>query len=86
MSRLRPESWKKTWRLAPTTKLLTDHEIAVLDFIAKGLSGPQMATELGVQVTTIETYRYRIRKKLGLRTRREVIEFARAFDRMRNRP
>jgi two-component system response regulator NreC len=67
--------------------LLSTREAAVLDLVARGYTGPEIAAELGLRVGTVETYRHRIRKKLGLRSRAEVIEFARsARYRFRERP
>lgn len=59
------------------TELLSDREAAVLALMARGYTGPEIAAELGVRVGTVESYRHRIRKKLGLRSRAEVTEFAR---------
>jgi DNA-binding NarL/FixJ family response regulator len=57
---------------------LSARETAVLDRIALGYTGPQIAAELGLRIGTVETYRHRIRKKLGLKSRAEVTQFARS--------
>jgi DNA-binding NarL/FixJ family response regulator len=36
----------------------------------------QVADELGVSVKTVETYRARLGRKLGLRTRADLVRFA----------
>lgn len=67
--------------------LLSEREAAVLQLVARGYTGPQIAAELGVQLGTVESYRHRLRAKLGLRSRAEVTEFARAASRrLRKRP
>jgi DNA-binding NarL/FixJ family response regulator len=58
--------------------LLSDRETAVLELVSRGYTGPEIARQLGVRVGTVESYRHRIRQKLGLRSRAEVTEFARA--------
>lgn len=57
---------------------LSEREARVLDLLARGYTGPQIAVELGVRVGTVESYRHRIRKKLGLKSRSEITQFARA--------
>ncbi len=66
--------------------LLSDRETAVLNLVSLGYTGRQIATELGLRVGTVESYRHRIRKKLGLRSRAEVTEFARASAKLRDPP
>jgi len=57
---------------------LSEREARVLDLLARGYTGPQIAVEMGVRVGTVESYRHRIRKKLGLKSRAEITQFARA--------
>lgn len=57
---------------------LSERESRVMDLLALGYTGPQIAVELGVRVGTVESYRHRIRKKLGLKSRAEITQFARA--------
>lgn len=57
---------------------LSEREARVLDLLARGYTGPQIAIEMGVRVGTVESYRHRIRKKLGLKSRSEITQFARA--------
>ncbi len=65
-------------RDAPGAFHLSARENAVLDLIARGYTGPEIATALGVRVGTVEAYRHRIRKKLGVKSRAEITEFARS--------
>ena len=57
---------------------LSEREARVLELLARGYTGPQIAVELGVRVGTVESYRHRIRKKLGLKSRAEITQFAQA--------
>jgi DNA-binding NarL/FixJ family response regulator len=57
---------------------LSEREARVLDLLARGYTGPQIAVEMGVRVGTVESYRHRIRKKLGLKSRAEMTQFAQA--------
>ena len=59
------------------SSLLSEKEGLVLELVARGYTGPQIAVELGVRVGTVESYRHRIRQKLGLKSRAEVTDFAR---------
>lgn len=63
--------------LLQRSSVLSQGEGRVLELIARGYTGPQIAVELGVCVGTVESYRHRIRRKLGLKSRAEVMDFAR---------
>ena len=45
---------------------LADRELEVFDLVGRGLTTRQIATQLGLGVTTVETYRARIKEKLNL--------------------
>src|SRR5438132_1425171 len=45
---------------------LTDRELAVFELIGEGRTTREIGARLGVSVVTIETYRARIKEKLGL--------------------
>lgn len=57
-------------------KGLSDKEREVLKLIAQGRTYKEMAKLLSVSVKTIETYRERIKEKLGLTTRAEMVRYA----------
>jgi len=63
----------------PPRVRLSLREARVLDLVSRGYTGPQIAVELGVSSGTVDSYRHRIRKKLGLKSRSAVTAFARAF-------
>jgi DNA-binding NarL/FixJ family response regulator len=46
--------------------LLADRELEVFRLIGKGVKTAEIAAELHLSIKTIETYRDRIRQKLGL--------------------
>lgn len=57
-------------------ELLTDRELRVFEFLGMGYSTRQIAASLHVGITTVETYRARIKQKLGLRTGPELLRHA----------
>jgi DNA-binding NarL/FixJ family response regulator len=57
-------------------KELSRREREVLRLLAQGHSNQQTADQIGVSVKTVETYRTRLREKLGLKGRAELYRFA----------
>jgi DNA-binding NarL/FixJ family response regulator len=55
---------------------LTEREREVLHLTAEGLTGPQIATSLGISPRTAETHRANILKKLQLRGKTDLVHFA----------
>jgi DNA-binding NarL/FixJ family response regulator len=55
---------------------LTERELAVLKGISAGLSYKEIAHELGIGVKSVETYRARLARKLGLTSRAELVRYA----------
>jgi DNA-binding NarL/FixJ family response regulator len=55
---------------------LTDRELQVFEMIGQGLSTRQIAEKLNLDVSTIETYRARIKDKLNLRDSVELLQYA----------
>jgi DNA-binding NarL/FixJ family response regulator len=55
---------------------LSDRELEVFRLIGQGLRTQEVAHELHLSVKTIETYRDRIREKLGLRDGTELVRYA----------
>ena len=56
--------------------LLSKREREVFERLARGQTQRAVAEELGLSVKTVETYRARIRDKLGLHTRADLVAFA----------
>jgi DNA-binding NarL/FixJ family response regulator len=59
--------------------LLSEREREVFRLAAAGLSNRDIARELCVSLKTVETHRYRINKKLGLRSGAQLVRFAARF-------
>ena len=56
---------------------LSNREAEVLRFIALGLTNAEIAERLFVSVRTVETHRAHIQQKLDIRSRAELVRFAR---------
>lgn len=56
---------------------LSEREAEILRFLALGYTNAEMAEMLKLSVRTVETYRYRLQQKVGLRTRAELARLAR---------
>ena len=55
---------------------LSDRELETFELIGRGLSTRQVAQRMHVSPKTVETYRARIKEKLGLNSFAEVIQRA----------
>lgn len=55
---------------------LSERETAVLRLIAQGYTNKEIASQLGLSVKTVETYKSRSMEKLGLRSRVDIIRIA----------
>jgi DNA-binding CsgD family transcriptional regulator len=56
--------------------VLSARERTVLERIARGFSGPEVADQLGITVKTVDTYRHRINEKLGVHHRSDYVRIA----------
>jgi two-component system response regulator NreC len=56
--------------------VLSARERTVLERIARGFSGPEVAGQLGITVKTVDTYRHRIHEKLGVHHRSDYVRIA----------
>jgi DNA-binding NarL/FixJ family response regulator len=56
---------------------LSDRETEILRFLALGYTNSEMATMMALSIRTVETYRYRLQQKVGLRTRAQLARLAR---------
>jgi len=56
--------------------LLTDRELQIFELIGKGQSTRQIAASLHIHVSTVETYRARIKEKLGLKDGLDLLQHA----------
>lgn len=55
---------------------LSSREREVLQQVARGFTNQQIADEVGLSVKTIESYRARLMKKLGLKERSDLVRLA----------
>ena len=55
---------------------LTPRELDVLRMVGKGMTSKRMATELGLTVSSVDTYLRTIYRKLGATNRGEAVNFA----------
>jgi len=62
---------------APDVHGLSPREQEVLQGITRGYTNREMAERMGISVKTVEGYRARLRNKLGVDTRAELVELAR---------
>ena len=63
-------------RRALTGGQLSARETEVLRLIALGYTNVEIATQLGVSPRTVETHRAHVHRKLGVRTRAELVRYA----------
>ncbi|HEY1303004.1 MAG TPA: response regulator transcription factor [Vicinamibacterales bacterium] len=57
-------------------ELLTDRERQVLQLLAEGKTNKEVATTLDLGVSTVETHRMNLMKKLGIRNTAELVLYA----------
>ena len=62
--------------LSDTYHLLTDREKEVLQLLAEGRSNKEVATVLGLSLSTIETHRGNLMQKLNLHNTAEIVLYA----------
>ena len=58
------------------TSKLSARELAVLQYLVRGYTSKEIASELGLKAATVDTYRNRVVKKLGTRSRPELVRVA----------
>jgi DNA-binding NarL/FixJ family response regulator len=59
--------------------LLTDRELQVFELMGGGLSTREIAAMLHIDMSTVETYRARIKEKLNLKSTSELLQYAIRF-------
>jgi DNA-binding NarL/FixJ family response regulator len=57
---------------------LTAREAEVLKLVALGLAAKEIASQLGVSVKSVETFKARGAEKIGLKTRADIVRYAAA--------
>ena len=61
-----------------TSSSLTGRESEVLKLIATGLTTKEIASQLDLSLSSIETYKTRATEKLGIKSRAEIVRYAAA--------
>jgi DNA-binding NarL/FixJ family response regulator len=63
---------------SPATQFesLSERERSVLRLVAEGYNGPEIGVRLGINAKTVDTYKQRIERKLGLSHRSDYVRFA----------
>lgn len=64
------------WPIGNNSQKLSKRESAVLRLVAWGKTNKQIGPELGISAKTVETYRLRVMRKLGLKTREGFVQYA----------
>jgi len=62
---------------SPAVDQLSEREREVLRQVANGYTNQQIADDIGLSVKTVESYRTRLMRKLGLRERADLVRVAR---------
>jgi LuxR family maltose regulon positive regulatory protein len=65
--------------MEPLAEPLSESEIRVLRYLPTNLSAPEIAAELYLSVSTIKTHIQHVYGKLGVHSRAEAVERARAL-------
>ena len=65
---------------------LTDRELEVFDLIGRGLTTREIAGQLGLGITTVDTYKTRIREKLNLENSAQLRFAASRWVQLREQP
>lgn len=55
---------------------LTDRELEVLQWIGKGHTSREIATQINISIKTVESHREKLKEKLGLRSAPELVRYA----------
>jgi two-component system response regulator NreC len=63
--------------LPPDTEALTPRETQVLKLIVQGYTNRQIGEQLTISIRTVESHRANLSEKLGLRSRVELVRYAR---------
>lgn len=72
------EKYASSGRSKPTDPLneLSNRELQVLNLVGRGQSTREVAENLNLSVKTVESHRQRIKKKLGLQTASQLVQYA----------
>ena len=60
--------------------MITKYQLEFVKMLEEGLSQQEIADKLFVDVETIKQYYYRLRKKLNIKTKQELIDYYKGVD------
>ena len=61
----------------PQGKPLTDREVQIMSLVANGYTNKEIANNLAISVKTVETHKANSMQKLDLKSRAEIVDYAR---------
>ena len=67
----------KVYKGEPQGKPLSQREIQVLSLVANGYTNKEIANELAISVKTVESHKTNSMQKLDLKSRAEIVDYAR---------
>lgn len=66
-----------TWKGDPHGKPLSEREVQVMSLVANGFTNKEIANKLAISVKTVESHKANSMQKLDLRSRAEIVDYAR---------
>jgi DNA-binding NarL/FixJ family response regulator len=76
LSLLQKKYFKYQEKNEPGSVAITKREQEIIDFVAKGMSSPQIAEKLCISVRTVQTHRANIMKKLDVSNSAGLVRYA----------
>ena len=66
-----------TWKGDPQGKPLSEREVQVISLVANGYTNKEIANKLAISVKTVESHKANSMQKLDLKSRAEIVDYAR---------
>lgn len=66
-----------TWKGDPHGKPLSEREVQVVSLVANGYTNKEIANKLAISVKTVESHKANSMQKLDLKSRAEIVDYAR---------
>lgn len=66
-----------TWKGDPQGRPLSEREIQVISLVANGYTNKEIANKLAISVKTVESHKANSMQKLDLKSRAEIVDYAR---------
>ena len=68
---------RRVYKGEPQGKRLSRREVQILSLVANGYTNKEIANELSISVKTVETHKTNSMQKLDLKSRAEIVDYAR---------